>query len=259
MISCLSIARTHEGCIRELNEDAFIERPDIGVWAVADGMGGHEAGDVASRMIMDMLADIPCLDNQAAVIKAISEGLSLSNQRLRQMGRAIGNKIIGCTVVILIVDNMTGRYTILWVGDSRVYRLRKQELIQLTRDHTEAYEMLEQGYITEEEVETHPSADIVTRAIGAEQGLAIDRVEGSVDPEDVYLLCSDGLNKELTDKDIETLLSSDNLVDSSKALIHSALLRKARDNVTVINIKITASDGCEDEDDGDTTINIFKS
>ena len=255
MISCLSIARTHEGCIRELNEDAFIERPDIGVWAVADGMGGHEAGDVASRMIMDMLEALPCMDNQAAVIKAICEGLSVSNQRLRQMGRAIGNKIIGCTVVVLVIDNLTGRYTILWVGDSRAYRLRKQQLTRLTQDHTEAYEMLEQGYITIDEVETHPSADVVTRAIGAEQSLAVDRIDGSVDVDDVYLLCSDGLNKELSDKDIQTLLSTDNLVDSSKALIHSTLLRKARDNVTVINVKIAESSSSVD--DGDTTINIF--
>ncbi len=255
MISCLSIARTHEGCVRELNEDAFIERPDIGVWAVADGMGGHEAGDVASRLIMDMLAAVPVLDSHEQVVKTVGEGLSISNQRLRQMGRAIGNKIIGCTVVVLIIDNLTSRYTILWVGDSRVYRLRKQQLVRLTKDHTEAYEMLEQGYITEDQVETHPSADIVTRAIGAEQSLAIDRVDGHVDTEDVFLLCSDGLNKELSDKDIQTLLSTDNLVDSSKALIHSALLRKARDNVTVVNVKIAES--VSSVDDGDTTINIF--
>lgn len=255
MISCLSIAQTHEGCVRELNEDAFIERPDIGAWAVADGMGGHEAGDVASRMIMDMLQALPCLDSHDKIIKSISEGLSVSNQRLRQMGRAIGNKIIGCTVVVLIIDNLTSRYTILWVGDSRVYRLRNQQMIRLTQDHTEAYEMLQQGYITEDQIDTHPSADVVTRAIGAEQSLAIDRIDGDVAAEDVFLLCSDGLNKELSDKEIQTLLSTDNLVDSSKALIHSALLRKARDNVTIINVKTTES--VNTVDDGDTTINIF--
>lgn len=253
-VSCLSIAQTHPGLVRTLNEDAFIERPDIGLWAVADGMGGHEAGDVASRLVIDMLADLPVYPDYNDRVKAVTECLSIANQRLRQIANSSTGKIIGCTAVVLIIDNDSGTYSVLWVGDSRLYQMQSNQLKQITIDHTEVNEMIAKGYIDISQVETHPAANVVTRAVGAEQSLAIDRIDGTTSPDDLFLLCSDGLNKELNSREIENLLSTENLIDSSKALMHSALLRKARDNVTLIIIHVTKDE--EPHSLEDTTVQM---
>lgn len=143
---------------------------------------------------------------------------------------------MGTTVVVLIIHE--NRFTILWAGDSRVYRYRNHALQQLTRDHSQVNDMLDSGLLAEEEAEDHPLANVITRAIGASQTLHLDRVDGEIQHGDIFMLCSDGLNKELSDQEISAFFSSGDVDEINKALIHSALVRGAQDNITAISVRV---------------------
>lgn len=152
----LSAATTHVGTVREVNEDNQIEKPEIGLWVVADGMGGHSAGDVASGMVVDELSAVRRTGSNEEFIERVIEVLSITNQKLRQLAFQKFDKqaVMGTTVVVLIIHE--NRFTILWAGDSRVYRYRNHALQQLTRDHSQVNDMLDSGLLAEEEAEDHP-------------------------------------------------------------------------------------------------------
>ena len=228
-----SAARSHVGNVRKLNEDAYLERPDMGIWAVADGMGGHQSGDVASRLIVDSLDQIHVAPDDDAMERAACTVLSSVNQRLRAMARARGNDtIIGSTVALLLGSERAS--VCLWVGDSRVYLLRDGRLRRLTRDHSQVEELIERGVISREEAETHPAANVITRAVGAADGVMIDRREEPVMPGDIFLLCSDGLTKAVPEAEIAQVLAGGNCADSVQALLHLGLVRGAKDNLSAV-------------------------
>lgn len=235
--------------MREVNEDNYIEQPELGLWVVADGMGGHSAGDIASTMVVDGLSVLERTGTNEEFIQKIIDVLSITNQKLRQMAFSrFGKKsMVGSTVVVLVC--FEGRYTILWAGDSRVYQYQQGQLKQVTRDHSHVNELIDSGAIPEEEAESHPLANVITRAIGAAQDLNIERLDGDLESGDIFLLCSDGLNKELTDSEIQQFFTTENVVDINKALIHSALIRGAKDNITAISVKID-----HEEDNADYTV-----
>lgn len=239
----LSSAATHVGAVREVNEDNQIEKPEIGLWVVADGMGGHSAGDVASGMVVDELSAVRRTGNNEAFIERVIEVLSITNQKLRQLAFQKFDKqaVMGTTVAVLILDQ--NHYTILWAGDSRVYRYRNRRLEQLTRDHSQVNDMLDSGLLTQDEVEDHPLANVITRAIGASQTLNLERIDGELKHGDIFMLCSDGLNKELTDQEISPFFGSGDVDEINKALIHSALVRGAQDNITAISVRVEGSVG----------------
>ncbi|MBD3668577.1 MAG: serine/threonine-protein phosphatase, partial [Kangiella sp.] len=234
----LSAATTHVGAVREVNEDNQIEKPEIGLWVVADGMGGHSAGDLASGMVVDELSAVRRTGSNEEFIERVIEVLSITNQKLRQLAFQKFDKqaVMGTTVVVLIIHE--NRFTILWAGDSRVYRYRNHRLQQLTRDHSQVNDMLDSGLLAEEEAEDHPLANVITRAIGASQTLNLDRIDGDIQHGDIFMLCSDGLNKELTDQEISAFFSSGDVDEINKALIHSALVRGAQDNITAISVRV---------------------
>ncbi len=234
----LSAAATHVGAVREVNEDNQIEKPEIGLWVVADGMGGHSAGDVASGMVVDELSAVRRTGSNEEFIERVIEVLSITNQKLRQLAfqKFDRQAVMGTTVVVLIIHE--NRFTILWAGDSRVYRYRNHTLQQLTRDHSQVNDMVDSGLLAEEEVEDHPLANVITRAIGASQTLNLDRIDGEIQHGDIFLLCSDGLNKELSDQEISAFFSSGDVDEINKALIHSALVRGAQDNITAISVRV---------------------
>jgi len=236
--SWISSGTTHVGTVREVNEDNYIEQPELGLWVVADGMGGHSAGDIASTMVVDGLSVLERTGSNEEFIQKIIDVLSITNQKLRQMAFSrFGKKsMVGSTVVVLVC--FEGRYTILWAGDSRVYLYKRGMLKQVTRDHSHVNELIDSGALPEEEAESHPLANVITRAIGAAQDLNIDRIDGDLESGDIFLLCSDGLNKELTDSEIQQFFTTENVVDINKALIHSALIRGAKDNITAISVKV---------------------
>lgn len=236
-----SAAATHVGAVREVNEDNQIEKPELGLWVVADGMGGHSAGDVASSMVVDELSTVRRTGTNEEFIESVIEVLSITNQKLRQLAFQKFDKqtVMGTTVAALIIH--ANRYTILWAGDSRVYRYRSRQLEQLTRDHSQVNDMLDSGLLSADEVEDHPLANVITRAIGAAQTLNLERIDGEIKHGDIFMLCSDGLNKELSDQEIAPFFRSGDVDEINKALIHSALVRGAQDNITAIAVRIEDS------------------
>jgi serine/threonine protein phosphatase PrpC len=222
-------AKTDAGAVRRHNEDAFLLRPELGLWAVADGMGGHLRGDHASRMVMDALMQ----GDPTASIEEIRARLATAHQALLAEAASLGDgAVIGATVVVLVVRD--GRYTCLWAGDSRLYRLRDGVLRQLTRDHSYVQRLIDSGSLTPEQGRRHPGANVITRAIGASGPLELDMVQGDSRPGDVYLLCSDGLSNVVADAEIADRLTVLPCEEASTALLDLALARGAPDNVTLV-------------------------
>lgn len=253
-----SHAQTHRGTVRKINEDAFLERPTQGVWVVADGMGGHAAGDVASQLVIDtILKTIEHLSTDEISVNILVESLKESNTILQRMSKTqFSGKVAGSTVVVLLIKD--DHYHLLWVGDSRGYLLREGVLQQVTKDHSQVNDMVDEGLILAEEAESHPLTNVITRAVGVDTELNVDIKSDRLILGDVFLLCSDGLNKEVSDKEIEKVLQPGNIIDAGMALMHASLVRNARDNVTCILIKNKNDvENVVDGSDSDATIPLF--
>lgn len=228
----ISAGATHQGKIRSQNQDAFLDRADIGLWAVADGMGGHASGERASQLVIELLSGLPAPELLGRSVRQAEALILQANQRLIDEAEAIGTEIIGTTVVLLLAVGDAG--ALLWVGDSRIYRLRSGQLEQLTVDHTEVQKWVSEGKLTSEQAAVHPYASILSRAIGAEPELAVDTAFESMQDGDRYLLCSDGLTKELSHEQIQQLLGSGEPADVARLLVENTCAAGGRDNVTVV-------------------------
>jgi serine/threonine protein phosphatase PrpC len=227
-----SASRSEVGNVRKLNEDAMLDLSARGLWVVADGMGGHDAGDIASKMVTDRLRSIDVHDTFSAFVNDVEDRVLDANERLYDMAHRRGDAIIGCTVVALLAN---GRHCLsVWAGDSRVYRLRDGQLEQLTRDHSEVEELLERGEISPESAGTHASQNVVTRAVGGAERLFLDYAVDEVRDGDRFLLCSDGLYKELSSADLTERLKTATCVAACDALLETAMGRECADNVTAI-------------------------
>lgn len=225
------LASSHEGRVRTNNEDSFCERPDIALWAVADGMGGHENGEWASAAIVDGLGTVTLPADFESACRAIADSLHAANSRIwtEASARAIQ---MGSTVVAL---HLNGRsFAIFWVGDSRAYLLRGGLLYQLSRDHTQVQEMVDRGLLAPESAKDHPMSHVLARAVGVQPDVAVDVIADEVEPGDVFLLCSDGLTGQVADAEIAELLALPNHRSALDQLIGLALERGAPDNVTVV-------------------------
>lgn len=227
---------TDVGRVRTLNEDAPLDMPQYGVWAVSDGMGGHDAGELASDWVIEALSEArPCggLEN---LVEQVKEQLTAVNTGLMEEARRRGGNItIGCAVVVLLAYG--NRCACLWAGDSRIYRLRDGSLSRLTRDHSQIEEWIERGYMLREDAERHPEANVITRAVGGEAVLMLDQGVHELKHRDRFLLCSDGLYKELSEAEIAALMMRGNCADVCRGLVDLALSRACRDNVTVVAIE----------------------
>jgi serine/threonine protein phosphatase Stp1 len=231
MSGFVSTGATHAGAVRRRNEDAFVDRPEIGLWAVADGAGGHGAGDVASAAIADALAGIPPHLGAAELLAQVRLRLSGVHASL-QMHPGPGGRTPASTVVALLARG--GHFAVLWAGDSRGYLLRGGGFTRLTRDHSLVQEMVDAGVLSEAEAERHPQSNVITRAVGAPGELELDKMSGPLLPGDVFLLCSDGLFKEIAEAEIAALLGAG---QGPEALIAEAVRRGARDNVTAVAVR----------------------
>ncbi|HTW70243.1 MAG TPA: protein phosphatase 2C domain-containing protein [Acetobacteraceae bacterium] len=232
-----SWAMTHPGPKRKHNEDAYVDRPDIGVWAVADGAGGHHAGEVAAGMIREALEAIPPELSASELLAQVRGRIVQTHEWLRAEAERRGpDVVIASTVVVLLARNE--HFACLWAGDSRAYLLRDGALQQITRDHSLVQELVDSGMIRPEEAEHHPRANVITRAVGAElDEFVLDKVSGPIRPGDRFLLCSDGLSKTLPPAELAALLGETDGVPPAESLIAAALAMNVSDNVTAVTIE----------------------
>ncbi len=233
--SCLS----HPGKVRNNNEDSFLMLPEMGIWAVADGMGGHNCGEVASAVgLMTLHRE---LASGAKLIEAIQRAhLEIKEQAFKD-AEAQG---MGMTLVAVQIEE--GRYQIAWVGDSRAYLWRNNGLRQLTKDHSYVQMLMDQGLIDEECAKTHPYKNVITQAIGSsdKEVVQVDIVEEKREKKDIVLLCSDGLTGQVPDSTIATILSGEGSLDNkAEQLLKEALANAADDNVTLILLAESQTNG----------------
>lgn len=245
---------TDVGKKREANEDCFATIPEDYLFVVADGMGGHAAGEVAARLAVTAIADFIASTRRDAEITWPFEydtTLSLESNRLKTAIRFANQKILdtimhkkdlegmGTTLVGIMMGN--GRACVGHVGDSRAYLVRGGDIMQLTSDHSWVNEQVKLGFLTPDDASRHPFRNVVTRALGSKEDVLVDVVEREVLPGDVLLLCSDGLNTMLDDAEIARTVTEHaaNVEAAAEALVARANQKGGEDNVTVILIKVT--------------------
>lgn len=231
---------TDTGKVRSHNEDSHLSRPDFGLWVVADGMGGHDAGDFASQTIVAEAASVGLSGSLTDLEARFMERLQRANDTILRKSESLGGVTVGATLVALLVHE--DHRACIWSGDSRIYRFRAGVLTQLTEDHTEVQGLVNAGTITMDEARVWPRRNIITRAIGVTDLVQCDVRVDDIALGDSYLLCSDGLTEHLTDADI-----ADHLADHTahpqticNALIATTLDRGAKDNVTCILVRCRA-------------------
>lgn len=237
--SCVSVGRTDRGKVRERNEDAFLNCPERGLWVVADGMGGHHGGDLASQMVVGSIAAISwpsCFDDRVA---ALRDCLLQVNDRLGQspaVGAGDCRSIMGSTAVALLVEG--SRAVCVWAGDSRCYLWREQRLYQLSRDHSLLQTLIDEERMCPREAAQHPGAHALTRAIGGGAALNLDVVELDARNGDVFLLCSDGLYQALDPETMGDALSVKSPRMSVDILFERVLCGPATDNLSAVVVRV---------------------
>jgi len=230
-----SAGSTHPGKVRSENQDAYVALPGHGLWVVADGMGGHSEGHVASGMVCDLLAAIGPQSSLAAGVDAVRAALARVNEYLHSMSlREVRPVVSGTTVVALLVRGTRG--VCLWAGDSRLYRLRDDVLKQISVDHSEDVEGPAVPGMS-------ARSNVITRAIGGRDELEVEHLAFDVRLGDRLLLCSDGLYRELSTEQITELLRSGDAVSAVETLIQHVLRGEAADNVTVVVVDAQPGSG----------------
>jgi serine/threonine protein phosphatase PrpC len=230
-----SAAATSRGNVRGHNEDAVLERPDLGLWVVADGMGGHNAGDVASNMIVQALSGVVRHALPSAQLDEVEDRLRAVNETLYRESLDNQAGMSGSTIVALLAFE---RHCLsIWAGDSRAYRSREGALEQITKDHSEAQELLD---ASGEQLPEVMASNVITRAVGGAQELFLDIELRELRNHDRYLLCSDGLYKELSEADMGHHLTGNDPEGACKALMKQALSGPCSDNVSVIVVQFAA-------------------
>jgi serine/threonine protein phosphatase Stp1 len=228
-----TLAATHPGAVREVNEDRYYTNEALSLWAVADGMGGHKFGDRASTMIVETLATVAPTGSLEERVAITSQAILDANHAIYLEAQENGSRM-GSTVVALIVSE--GRYGLIWAGDSRAYRLRGQSFEQMTRDHTQVQEFVDKGELTPEQAARHPMSHVLVKAIGVLDRIELETTIGDIAPGDVFFLCSDGIYDALDDDEIAEQLMKRGSATTLDSLINLAVAQGARDNVTAIAV-----------------------
>jgi serine/threonine protein phosphatase PrpC len=234
--------KTDVGLLRNKNEDDFIVNVDDGFFVVADGMGGHLGGDIASfltcRLIKEGLIKELSGNNARDIIFRIHRVLNWINQEIRRVSTKEPNmEGMGSTITLLLLREE--RYYIAQIGDSRVYLLRGEGLLKLTQDHSQVQELIDKGMITEKEAKYHSQAHIITRCIGVEDSIKPDFYYGDVTEGDIFLLCTDGLWGLVEKNNIEKILKKKKSPQQlSEILVEKAKSKGGNDNITALVIKV---------------------
>lgn len=231
-----SAAATSTGNVRSTNDDTYLIDTQNGVWVVADGMGGHQFGRVASQMVAESLLDIPYEFDLEQRLEYAANALQWVNFHLScERTLTEPEQIIGSTVMALIA--LPGRAACLWAGDSRCYLLRRGVLYQISEDHSLVQQWVNARRLTPEAAIRHPRSNVVTRAIGVSRELILESAELELYPEDMLLLCTDGLYRELSSEIIIRSLSESVPEKAVQMLMQHALGGEAKDNVTAVVVR----------------------
>ena len=244
---------THVGRQRQHNEDAFLVEDDARLFLVADGMGGHAAGEIASRIAVDSITEfiLHTKEDDGTWPHAYDEHYKRSTNRLMAAVRLANTRVLeamrkdarlrgmGTTVVACLADEVT--MSVAHVGDSRAYLVRAGQLKRITNDHSWVFEQVQAGMLTEAEAEKHPLRNVITRALGGALSVSPDATEIETQPGDVYLLCSDGLTGMVPEEEILRVVTQagDDLERACQQLIDTANERGGLDNVTAILVRTT--------------------
>ncbi|MGB4067045.1 MAG: Stp1/IreP family PP2C-type Ser/Thr phosphatase [Nitrospira sp.] len=245
MSSWVGVGQSEIGLVRTLNQDAFAVLDEVGVWAVADGMGGHVGGEVAAQTAIATIqaearttSTLLYKDPASSSVEVLTDLLSRAHDAILNQARSKPKlKGMGTTIVLLaIVSGPAPLAYLAHVGDSRAYRLRSGTLTPLTKDHTLIEKYLERGILTVETAKTHPERHVLTRALGVGSTVKPTVTAFPLLPEDLVLLCSDGLTKMLEDEEIRTVFTAGELDPTQvcNRLVTAALDRGGEDNVTVV-------------------------
>jgi serine/threonine protein phosphatase Stp1 len=229
------VSRTHVGLKRKINEDSVLAEPDRGLWAVADGMGGHDAGEVASAMVTEALRSLPVAADLDQLAAAAVEAVEDVNRRLIELARSGGQRTIGTTIVGLAIAD--GAFRCFWMGDSRAYRLRDGAIERLSHDHSLVQNLIDAGMLKPEEAEAHANANLITRAVGVAEKCEVDLADGDASAGDQFLLASDGLTRLVPDDEIAAELMRGPPAEAADRLIDTVLARGASDNVSLVIVK----------------------
>ena len=233
------VSRTHVGLRRKINEDSVFADSGRALWAVADGMGGHDAGEIASNMVTDALRSLSSASASKDLAARAVDALRDVNQQLLDLARNNGkdrDSTIGTTVVGLTIDG--DAFNCFWIGDSRAYRIRGEEIHRVTHDHSVVQNLVDAGLLKAEDADTHANANLVTRAVGAHETFDIETVAGDVKAGDQFLLASDGLTRVVRDDELVSELRSKDPEEAADNLIEMVMTRGAPDNVSLIIVKL---------------------
>lgn len=247
-----STARTHVGLVRQMNQDAYLSDPDRGIFLVADGMGGEQAGEEASAQVVETVR--AAVDHffrepprrPVQIRRLLQESVIQANQDVLQIAqRAPEKRGLGSTASLLCLHR--GMFFLAQAGDSRIYLMREGRLRQLTRDHTVVWRLYEQGLLDREELETHPDRHLLTQCIGGLNPLHVDLDHDRLREDDCFLLCSDGLTGYVDEETISEVLQDPTLDIDGRAekLLAMALAGGGGDNVTVLLIEVGSLEGEE--------------
>lgn len=237
-----SCSKTHPGKVRTVNEDACLERSERGVWAVADGVGGQQAGDAASGMVVDALGAIGGGGDLQDRVNQVCSTLDRVNRHLVHLAERPVDPLQSASTVAALVTGGSGCCYV-WGGDSRIYRLRDGRLTQRTRDHSVVQGLVDAGRIDRESARDHPQANVITRAVGAAAELQLDVGYDDLLPGDRFLLCSDGVHGGVTDSELEQILTDGDCEDACRRILDLVLSREARDNATAVVVDVAAPHG----------------
>ena len=226
------VSRTHVGNVRPSNQDTLLIQPGLyGLFGVADGMGGHKAGDVASQMAVAHLSR--ALDGKKPDEKLLRNGMEEANRILfEEQKNNVDLSGMGTTFTVIWEDE--DRILLGHVGDSRAYLLREGHLRQVTQDHSMVADMVRRGLLTEEQASTHPMRNYITRAVGTEPTIQADILSLERQAGDQWLVCSDGLHGLLSREDLERLMTEPNLEEAADEMLRLALDRGGRDNISLL-------------------------
>ncbi|EJM97818.1 protein phosphatase 2C domain-containing protein [Phyllobacterium sp. YR531] len=230
---------THTGRVRPVNEDRFLAKPSNGIWLVADGMGGHSHGDVAASMIVQAAGKI---EKPASHLDLVGDFLGQMhgvNEDIRNLAREHGLGVMGSTVVGLLIAQ--DQFSAVWAGDSRLYLNRGNRMTQLTKDHSEVQQMIDNGTLDAATAASSKRKNVILHAVGVREVPYFETIDGEIRDGDIFVLCSDGLTAHLSTPDIQEIVLSHPAEPACQLLIETALQRGGTDNVTVVIVEYRGS------------------